>query len=324
MLSLSHLREFVVFARYLNISKAADVLYLSQSNLSKHLKQLDAELGFSLTAKKGNQILLTDEGAHFLSGAQALLSDYDALVEECKLIAQDALTKLTLQDPPYSDRAAAVFYEMANDLRRSSKTARILFAHEKYKDRRQLLLDDEMQMLLEYHCADPTVVAERYARRGMIAVEIAREPLVAWGNAELLEGIEGLDANRLQEFTIMASTDASSPSSDLIAEIPEVIGFSPRVFMSPARTAPQFYYSGGKRSVFLLPESHSHRELFSSRTDMCAVPLVNSPLLCRGFAVISESSRYRDLLQPLLERASLAEGQTLPGNGPQPPEKPSV
>lgn len=163
MLSFSHLREFVVFARYLNISKAADVLYLSQSNLSKHLKQLDAELGFPLTAKKGNQILLTDEGEHFLTGAQALLSDYDALVEECRLISQDALTKLTFQDPPYADQAAAAIYEMANDLRRGSKAARILFAHEKHKDRHQLLLDDEMHLLLQDGEIRGYCVGEDYA-----------------------------------------------------------------------------------------------------------------------------------------------------------------
>ena len=171
MLSFSHLREFVVFARYLNISKAADVLYLSQSNLSKHLKQLDAELGFPLTAKKGNQILLTDEGEHFLTdegehfltGAQALLSDYDALVEECRLISQDALTKLTFQDPPYADQAAAAIYEMANDLRRGSKAARILFAHEKHKDRHQLLLDDEMHLLLQDGEIRDYCVGEDYA-----------------------------------------------------------------------------------------------------------------------------------------------------------------
>ena len=305
MLSFSHLREFVVFARYLNISKAADVLYLSQSNLSKHLKQLDAELGFPLTAKKGNQILLTDEGEHFLTGAQALLSDYDALVEECRLISQDDLTKLTFQEPPYADQAAAAIYEMANDLRRGSKAARILFAHEKHKDRHQLLLDDEMHLLLEYHCADADAVRERYARHGMVAAEVAREPLVAWGNAELLDGIEVLDASRLHDFTIMASTDASSPISALIDEIPEILGFAPRVFLSPARTAPQFYYSGSKRSVYLLPASHARREIFTSRDDMRAVPLGGSPLACRGFAVISATGRYRDLLQPLLEGAAL-------------------
>lgn len=321
MANLSHLREFTVFARYLNISKAADVLYLSQSNLSKHLKQLEAELGFSLLTKKGNQILLTDEGAHFLSGAQALISDYDSLVEECKLIAQDAFVKLTLQDPPYSDKAAAVFYEMANELRRRSKTARILFAHEKHKDRRQLLLDDEIQMLLEYHCAEATLVADRYAQQGMEAVEIAREPLVAWGSIELIGDVDEIDAERLRDFTIMVSTDAASPNSGLIAEIPEVMGFSPRVFMSPAQTAPQFYYSGGKRSVFLLPESHSRRELFTSRRDMRAARLVNSPLICRGFAVISKDGRQHDLLTPVLARAAAIDGGPAT-SGPKPASRP--
>ena len=74
MVTLTQLNEFVVFAKYLNISKAADVLFTSQSNLSKHLKQLESDLGFNLTYKKGNHIYLTDEGSHFLSGIQSVLS----------------------------------------------------------------------------------------------------------------------------------------------------------------------------------------------------------------------------------------------------------
>ena len=60
MVTLTQLNEFVVFAKYLNISRAADVLFTSQSNLSKHLKQLESDLGVNLTYKKGNHIYLTD------------------------------------------------------------------------------------------------------------------------------------------------------------------------------------------------------------------------------------------------------------------------
>lgn len=93
MVNLPQLREFVTFAKYLNISKAADVLFTSQSNLSKHLKQLEGDLGFNLTCKKGNRIYLTDEGSHFLSGIQSVLCDYDQLVEECQLIQKKRIRK---------------------------------------------------------------------------------------------------------------------------------------------------------------------------------------------------------------------------------------
>lgn len=237
MVTLTQLNEFVVFAKYLNISKAADVLFTSQSNLSKHLKQLESDLGFNLTYKKGNHIYLTDEGSHFLSGIQSVLSDYDQLVDECQLIKNDAFSKLTLQDPPFTDKACTAFYELVNSIRRASRTVRIDFAHEKFKDRIALLRNDEMHLLIEYHCADVEHVKSHYEQQGILAVQISNEPLVVWGKRFLLEGRESLDPLQLKDLSIMLSSDASSPMSTLISELPDVLGFAPKIFVSPARSA---------------------------------------------------------------------------------------
>ena len=70
MVTLTQLNEFVVFAKYLNISKAADVLFTSQSNLSKHLKQLESDLGFNLTYKKG-KMCIRDRSATVVSDARS-------------------------------------------------------------------------------------------------------------------------------------------------------------------------------------------------------------------------------------------------------------
>ena len=304
MISLTQLREFVTCARYLNISKAADVLFISQSNLSKHLKQLDGDLGFNLTCKKGNRIYLTDEGSHFLSGIQSVLSDYDQLVGECKLIQNNEFVKLTLQDPPFSDRACAAFYELVNSIRRESRTVSIDFAHEKFKDRQALLMDDEMHLLLEYHCGDLGAIVESYARKGILAVQISNEPIVVWGKRFVFEETDELDPFKFKELSVMQSSDASSPMSTLIQELPSVLGFAPKLFVSPARSAAQYYYSGHKQSVFLLPQSYTSKEVFTSRNDMRAVPIEGNVIPCRGIALANTKGRYYDFIEPMVRAAA--------------------
>ena len=88
-----------------------------------------------LTYKKGNHIYLTDEGSHFLSGIQSVLSDYDQLVDECQLIKNDAFSKLTLQDPPFTDKACTAFYELVNSIRRAS----VSYTHLQHKSSRSPL-----------------------------------------------------------------------------------------------------------------------------------------------------------------------------------------
>ncbi|MEQ3363608.1 LysR family transcriptional regulator [Raoultibacter massiliensis] len=306
MVNLPQLREFVTFAKYLNISKAADVLFTSQSNLSKHLKQLEGDLGFNLTCKKGNRIYLTDEGSHFLSGIQSVLCDYDQLVEECQLIQKNEFAKLTLQDPPFSDRACAAFYELVNNIRRASKTVSIDFVHEKFRDRPALLMSDEMHLLLEYHCDDIENIVEQYAQQHILAVQISIEPLAVWGKRFVLEGVDKLDPMRFKELSIMQSSDASSPMNTLISELPAILGYSPKIFVSPARSAAQYYYSGHKNSVFLLPQSYTTKEVFTSRNDMRAVPIADDSIPCRGVALINMRGAYYSFLEPLVKTAEVS------------------
>jgi DNA-binding transcriptional LysR family regulator len=61
MLSISH-QVFFEVASHLSFSKAAQVLYISQPAISKHIKMLESQYKSSLFERKGNSIQLTDIG----------------------------------------------------------------------------------------------------------------------------------------------------------------------------------------------------------------------------------------------------------------------
>lgn len=62
MLSFSH-EVFLEVATQLSFSKAADVLFISQPAISRHIKSLERQYHISLFERKGNSIALTEEGA---------------------------------------------------------------------------------------------------------------------------------------------------------------------------------------------------------------------------------------------------------------------
>lgn len=305
MVTLTQLKEFVTFARYLNISKAANVLFTSQSNLSKHLKQLESDLGFELTYKKGNRIYLTDEGSRFLSGIQSILSDYDKLIGECQSIKDKTSFKLVLQDPPFTDEACTAFYRLANAIRKASHGMRIDFAHEKFKDRIALLKKDEMHLLIEYHCGQAETIENRYAQQGIFAVQISKEPLAVWGRRSLLAGMDEFDPLYFKDVPIMSSSNASSPINSLVAELSECLGFLPKIFVSPARSAAQYYYDDNDRSVFILPQSYTNKETFTSRDDMRAIPIANDAIPCRSFALANATGKTFELLEGPMREAKI-------------------
>ncbi len=67
------LQEFVILARTLNFSKAADFLFISQSVLSKHIAEIEKELGVRLFTRNTHDVALTEEGKLLFHDAVPLL-----------------------------------------------------------------------------------------------------------------------------------------------------------------------------------------------------------------------------------------------------------
>lgn len=74
MLDLQQLRYFVTVAETGNVGRAAGLLHISQSPLSRQLQQLEARLGLQLFARENKRLRLTPQGSAFLAEARALLA----------------------------------------------------------------------------------------------------------------------------------------------------------------------------------------------------------------------------------------------------------
>lgn len=77
-MELNLLSEFVLLARYLNYGKTAQELNLTQPTLSRHIVQLEEELGVQLFRRDRQSVSLTEAGALFLPEATAVIARYDA------------------------------------------------------------------------------------------------------------------------------------------------------------------------------------------------------------------------------------------------------
>jgi len=76
------LEQFRTIAVHGNITKAADVLYLSQPALSKTLKNLETELGCKLFYRVGRKLNITKEGKRLLEYANTVISTLDIAKQE--------------------------------------------------------------------------------------------------------------------------------------------------------------------------------------------------------------------------------------------------
>ena len=67
------LEYFLAVARYLNFTRAAEALYVSQTAITRQIQVLEEEVGAQLFFRTKKQVQLTAAGQVFLTEARAIL-----------------------------------------------------------------------------------------------------------------------------------------------------------------------------------------------------------------------------------------------------------
>lgn len=75
MFELRQLRYFIAVAETENVGRAAELLHISQSPLSRQIQQLEAQLGVQLFERSKKRLHLTQEGRDFLAEARVLMAN---------------------------------------------------------------------------------------------------------------------------------------------------------------------------------------------------------------------------------------------------------
>lgn len=74
IMKIEVLNEFVLLANYKSYTKAAEVLFIAQSTLTKHIQQLESELGLELVDRGQYNFSLTKDGIFFYEYAQKIVA----------------------------------------------------------------------------------------------------------------------------------------------------------------------------------------------------------------------------------------------------------
>lgn len=85
---LRQLRYFLVVARMENITKAAQLIHVSQPALSRSLKELEQEIGVPLFIRNGHSLKLNESGCYFQKQVAQSLKLVDDAVTDIQHEAQ--------------------------------------------------------------------------------------------------------------------------------------------------------------------------------------------------------------------------------------------
>ena len=99
-MELRHLRYFLAAAEAENVSRAAMKLHVSQPALSRQIRDLEQELGFSLFERSAKSVRLTEAGKVFVTEARKVLRQADEAVNTARTIATGSRAELHVAYAP--------------------------------------------------------------------------------------------------------------------------------------------------------------------------------------------------------------------------------
>ena len=79
---IEYMREFVAIHDEGNFSRAARSLFMTQPALSRHMQELERELGVRLIDRDRHSVSLTEAGERAYKGFRQILRSYDRLTDD--------------------------------------------------------------------------------------------------------------------------------------------------------------------------------------------------------------------------------------------------
>ena len=89
IMNILHMKYAVEVARLGSLNKAAETLIIAQPNISRSIKELEADLGITIFNRSAKGMVLTPEGEEFISYAQSILKQID----EVEMLYKQGSTK---------------------------------------------------------------------------------------------------------------------------------------------------------------------------------------------------------------------------------------
>ncbi len=125
ILNLLHMKHALEVAKSGSLSKASEVLLIAAPNISRSIKELEADLGITIFDRTQNGMKLTPEGEEFIDFAKGILGQIDA-VEKFYKAGAPKKQKFSISVP----RACYISEAFANFSKALSKDAAEVFYKE--------------------------------------------------------------------------------------------------------------------------------------------------------------------------------------------------
>ncbi len=151
-MNLNQLKYITVTAEELNISKAAEKLYISQPSLSKSIKMLEEELGTEIFTRKPFQ--LTYAGEIFVKWANQVLTSHKHLSQRISDIVNEKEIKLTIGMSPF--RSTSLLPQIISKFKEEYPDCNLALEEHPTDILHKMLEEEKIDIMIDIPYGDPS------------------------------------------------------------------------------------------------------------------------------------------------------------------------
>ena len=138
-----HELEYILcIAKYQNLTKAAQELYISQPTLTKHLQKLEREMGTKLFSRSGNSYTPTFAGRKYMEYARKILQIQQDWEKELKDLTENNEGELNVAFPLM--RSTCMVPQIMTSFFQKYPKVKVNILEEAYSIQEKLLLNDQL------------------------------------------------------------------------------------------------------------------------------------------------------------------------------------
>jgi len=276
-MDIRHLEYFVEVARQKSFSKAASITHVSQSAISKMIKDLETELGTSLFNRTSKYVQLTDAGMIFLDQAQQVVVMFQNLTTEFENKIKMEKGKIFIGLPPIT--SSTIFAELLGEFKK--KYPQIEISLSEYGSKKVALAIQDGTLDIGVICIEPDnqyVDSLSFTKDPLFVIVSSQNPISQLPSIEL--------ASLSNESFVLYSEDFSL--HDEIINQCKNVGFSPNVIFETSQRELMTQIVAANLGIAFLP-SEVCKELDSNR--IVSVPLIQ-PQIIHNMSIIWKKGRF--------------------------------
>ena len=290
-MELRHLRYFVAVAEERNFGRAAQRLHMAQPPLSTQIRQLEAELGFTLLFRTTRRVELTPAGAAYLMRAREILAAVDAAADEAGQIAAGRTGRLMVGC--VGSATYSLLPALARTLHAELPDVDFGFQGEMgSSDQVVALRDEKLDLGLLRRLPDLAGLAITQIRRDRLLVAMPREHRLAHRRALRVSDLRNEDL-------VMHAGSGRSAMNTIVRELFDAAGLEVQVAHEVAETSTLLTFVAAGLGLAVVPEPTAALAVpgvvyialtRTPRVDLVAVARTGdvNPVLSRALAMLAE------------------------------------